>query len=173
MDKNTIKIELFFEDLFFPKTLEECPISEETWQNWYQEWINLLNPTIPDHDSYELSLRLTDDLEIKNLNSQFRYKDQPTDVLSFCSLEIDTPMLESFEPLYLGDIIISVETAKRQAQQQNHSLKIELAWLASHGFLHILGWDHPDDESLITMLAQQETLLKQVNIICSQNESKY
>ena len=52
--------------------------------------------------------------------------------------------------------------ARRQAQQQNHSLETELAWLASHGLLHLLGWDHPDDDSLIEMLAQQENLLKTI-----------
>jgi probable rRNA maturation factor len=66
--------------------------------------------------------------------------------------------------LYLGDIVISVETAYRQAQQQGHSLQTELAWLATHGLLHLLGWDHPDEESLQGMLYQQETLLKLVNL---------
>lgn len=68
------------------------------------------------------------------------------------------------EPLYLGDMIISVETARRQAQQQNHSLTLELAWLAAHGLLHLLGWDHPDDISLHEMLNRQETLLKIVGL---------
>jgi probable rRNA maturation factor len=67
-------------------------------------------------------------------------------------------------PLYLGDVVISVDTAHRQAQQQGHSLKTELAWLATHGLLHLLGWDHPDEESLMEMLNQQETLLQIVNL---------
>jgi probable rRNA maturation factor len=85
-------------------------------------------------------------------------------VLAFAALEVNFPQLpEEFselEPLYLGDIIISVETAQRQSEQQNHSLDKELVWLAAHGFLHLLGWDHPDEESLLKMLAQQEVLLK-------------
>ena len=48
--------------------------------------------------------------------------------------------------------MISVNTAQRQAQQQGHSLPTELAWLATHGLLHLLGWDHPDEESLMQML---------------------
>jgi probable rRNA maturation factor len=60
--------------------------------------------------------------------------------------------------------VISVETADRQAQQQGHSLKTELAWLASHGCLHLLGWDHPDLESLKRMLNQQVTLLQAINL---------
>jgi probable rRNA maturation factor len=70
----------------------------------------------------------------------------------------------SSEPLYLGDIAISIDTAQRQAQQQGHSLKTELAWLAAHGFLHLLGWDHPDEESLTQMLDRQETLLQAIGL---------
>lgn len=164
MGKNKLKIELFFEDLFFPNLEEECPVSEENWQIWCEQWFNFLRPSLPQASCYELSLRLTDDVEIKNLNSKFRSKNQPTDVLSFAALEVETPfqLQEESEPLYLGDIIISVETAQRQAQQQQHSLTIELAWLMAHGFLHLLGWDHPDEESLIKMLRQQKILLEKV-----------
>ncbi|AUB37577.1 ybeY, putative rRNA maturation factor [Nostoc flagelliforme CCNUN1] len=73
-------------------------------------------------------------------------------------------MLASVPLLYLGDIIVSVDTAQRQAQQQEHSLPTELAWLASHGLLHLLGWDHPDEESLGRMLKQQVRLLNAVGI---------
>jgi probable rRNA maturation factor len=164
MGKNKLKIELFFEDLFFPNLEEECPVFEENWQIWCEQWFNFLRPNLPQASLYELSLRLTDDVEIKNLNSKFRSKNQPTDVLSFAALEVETPfkLQEESEPLYLGDIIISVETAQRQAQQQQHSLTIELAWLMAHGFLHLLGWDHPDEESLIKMLRQQKILLEKV-----------
>jgi probable rRNA maturation factor len=57
-----------------------------------------------------------------------------------------------------------VETANRQAKQQGHPLKTELAWLAAHGFLHLLGWDHPDEESLRQMLNKQVDLLQGVGI---------
>jgi probable rRNA maturation factor len=66
--------------------------------------------------------------------------------------------------LYLGDIVISIETARQQAQQQEHPLPTELAWLAAHGLLHLLGWDHPDEESLSQMLKQQVILLKTIGI---------
>jgi probable rRNA maturation factor len=165
MGKNTINIEVFCEDLFFPKREEECPISPSHWQSWCQQWFEILNPNLPSADIYELTVRLTDDLEIKNLNNQFRFQDRPTDVLSFAALEVETPFPEKSVALYLGDVIISVETAKRQARQQKHSLAMELAWLLSHGFLHLLGWDHGDGESLTKMLTQQETLLKKVGLI--------
>jgi probable rRNA maturation factor len=62
-------------------------------------------------------------------------------------------------PLELGDIVISVQTAARQAPEHGHSLERELLFLASHGLLHLLGWDHPDDTSLAAMLSRQEQLL--------------
>ena len=63
------------------------------------------------------------------------------------------------EALELGDIVISLETAARQAPDHGHSLAHELRFLASHGLLHLLGWDHPDDASLQAMLARQDQLL--------------
>ncbi|NJL51475.1 MAG: rRNA maturation RNase YbeY, partial [Hydrococcus sp. SU_1_0] len=63
------------------------------------------------------------------------------------------------EPLYLGDIIISLDTALKQAQEQKHALIVELAWLSSHGLLHLLGWDHPDDQRLQQMLEKQQELI--------------
>ncbi len=67
------------------------------------------------------------------------------------------------EPLELGDIVISVETAARQAGEHGYSLARELLFLASHGLLHLLGWDHPDEASLAAMLARQEALLADVS----------
>jgi probable rRNA maturation factor len=65
----------------------------------------------------------------------------------------------SGEPLELGDIVISLESAARQADAAGTSLEAELQFLASHGLLHLLGWDHPDEASLATMLSRQETLI--------------
>ena len=65
----------------------------------------------------------------------------------------------AFDALELGDIVISLDTAARQAPEHGHSLEQELLFLASHGLLHLVGWDHPDDASLAAMLARQEQLL--------------
>ncbi|MCT7964628.1 rRNA maturation RNase YbeY [Laspinema sp. D1] len=142
-------------------------IAEETWDQWFQTWMQQLESELPPAIGYELSIRLSDDGEIQQLNSQYRHQDKPTDVLSFAALEVEYPQIESISgeiPLYLGDIIISVDTAARQAEQQEHSVTVELAWLAAHGLLHLLGWDHPDEESLTRMLGQQETLLNAVGL---------
>lgn len=139
------------------------PIDEPTWHQWFSTWLTHLRVEKSPSASYEVSLRLTDNAEIQSLNASYRHKDQPTDVLAFASLEADLPysaeMLAEMA-LYLGDVVISVETAQEQAQERGHSLKQELAWLASHGLLHLLGWDHPDEASLRRMLKQQEDLLQ-------------
>ncbi|MEG4213517.1 rRNA maturation RNase YbeY [Microcoleus sp. S13_B4] len=150
-----------------PESAASGEIAADTWENWFNVWLENQEEYVPVAPGYEVSLRLTADAEMQALNLQYRQLDQPTDVLAFASLEVDCPQLEemqSSEPLYLGDIVISIDTANRQAQQQGHPLKTELAWLAAHGFLHLLGWDHPDEESLTQMLDQQETLLRAIGL---------
>lgn len=142
-------------------------ISEEVWQTWFYQWFEVLNPHLPVAQAYEVTLRLTGDREVQRLNAQYRHQNRPTDVLAFAALELDYPCPQELRtqlPLYLGDIVISVETAQRQAQQGGHSLQYELAWLTAHGLLHLLGWDHPDERSLAGMLSQQTILLQHISI---------
>ncbi|HAX74466.1 MAG TPA: rRNA maturation RNase YbeY [Cyanobacteria bacterium UBA11372] len=155
-----VSIQNIFEELY-----HESVISAESWQECCEKWLEILKSELPPADAYELGLRFTDDAEIQELNAQYRNKNQPTDVLAFAALEAEIPQSEEMLlhlPLYLGDIVISVETASRQAQQQGHLLQTELAWLAAHGLLHLLGWDHPDDDSLTKMLSMQATLLESI-----------
>lgn len=143
------------------------PVTAQTWENWFNCWLEILQPNISSATNYEIGLRLTNDSEIQELNARYRQQNKPTDVLSFAALEVDSPIpseaLASM-PLYLGDIVISIDTAQQQAQKQGHTLLTEVAWLASHGLLHLLGWDHPDEESLERMLKQQVKLLKSIGI---------
>jgi probable rRNA maturation factor len=151
------------------------PITAKEWNQWIGDWLAYLDPKdaaglpLQSDRQYELSLKLTDDAGIQALNQQFRFKDQATDVLSFASLETEMPLCpeDEAEPLYLGDIIVSLETADRQAQEQGHPLSTELAWLVSHGLLHLLGWDHPDPIQLAAMLEQQRQLLVESRIIAA------
>ncbi|MGC9505355.1 rRNA maturation RNase YbeY [Baaleninema sp.] len=147
-------------------SLPEAIAAEEIWQNRFDRWLEDVSSTdadaLPEASSYELSFRLTDDGEIQSLNRQYRHKDQPTDVLAFAALEAELPPTVAEVPLYLGDIVVSVDTARHQAQQQGHSLETELTWLAAHGFLHLLGWDHPDEASLQAMLDRQVQLLDRI-----------
>lgn len=142
------------------KAVESIP-----WTDWFETWLKSLRSDIFAADGYEIGLRLTGDRQIQTLNSEYRFLAQPTDVLAFAATEGNMPLpVDIGEPLYLGDIIVSLDTAARQASEQNHSLVVELAWLTSHGLLHLLGWDHPDDLSLAQMLNQQSDLLELIEI---------
>jgi probable rRNA maturation factor len=167
-----VQLELCVQDYFDDSQSEivnaadiDGRITPETWESWFERWLEMLQSNLPPASTYEIALRLTDDKEIQQLNAQYRQQDKSTDVLAFAALEVDSP-LPAFDsiPLYLGDIVVSIDTAKIQAEQQNHPLSTELAWLSAHGLLHLLGWDHPDDESLGRMLEQQVILLKSVGI---------
>ena len=143
----------------------ETFLSDETIGTWLSKWLNDLQPNRSPIGAYEISLQLTDDAGIQRLNADYRHQNKPTDVLSFAALETDIPGVEQLyqtQPTDLGDIVISVETAQRQAVAQHHSLDRELAWLAAHGLLHLLGWDHPDEHSLTEMLSKQAQLLSLV-----------
>lgn len=99
----------------------------------------------------EISLTFTDNEGIRTINNEFRGIDNATDVLSFPMLEFDDDETDAeFETengmVLLGDIVISVERAREQAEQLNHSLRRELAFLTAHSMLHLLGYDHVDDE---------------------------
>jgi probable rRNA maturation factor len=138
--------------------------SEQQWQQWFEQWLNCLDPGLSALDAYEVSLLLTTDAEIHHFNATYRHQDTPTDVLAFAALEWEGPVSQAQAqfPINLGDIVISVETAMRQAG--SHSLLVELAWLASHGLLHLLGWDHPDAEQLNRMLAEQAHLIELIGL---------
>ncbi len=175
------KVELYVESCFQESTpavavnieANQLIVSDDTWKAWFDKWLEILTPDLPPALSYEIGLRLTNDTQIQELNAQYRQENKPTDVLAFASLETDFPqskeMLAS-QPLYLGDIIVSIDTVQRQAQQQEHSLTTELAWLTAHGLLHLVGWDHPDEESLMEMLKQQVILLDGVGIFINLRE---
>ncbi len=106
-----------------------------------------------------LGLELTNDKKIFDLNHTWLGQSKSTDVLSFPIID-ETFFGVSNECIELGDIVISVPTAINQAKDNNVDLFRELRWLATHGLLHLLGWDHSDEESLNKMLLIQEQLLE-------------
>jgi probable rRNA maturation factor len=143
---------------------------EESWSLLLGRWLAELAAAIPAplrSPAYSLGLQLCDDPTIAGLNEAWRGQAGPTDVLAFAAQEEAVPLpggpleLEpgALGPLELGDIVISLETAARQAREHDHPLDRELRFLASHGLLHLLGWDHPDEESLAAMLELQDRLL--------------
>ena len=109
-------------------------------------------------DNTEVSLLLTDDTQIRQLNREYREVDSPTDVLAFSLMEGED-FGGDLEEHPLGDVVISVETAQRQAEAQGHDLERELDVLLVHGLLHLLGYDHADPEDETRMFARQSEIL--------------
>lgn len=125
----------------------------------------------------EISILLTDDKEIQELNKKYRGKDAPTDVLSFPALEykkagdfsfLDEAGDEYFNPetgeLILGDIVISVDRAISQAEEYGHSVVREIAFLTAHSMFHLMGYDHMTDEERLIMEDKQNKVLDELKI---------
>lgn len=116
-------------------------------------------------ENNEVSLVFCDDAYIQGLNKDYRGKDQPTDVLSFALNEGAEPVIvDGPAQVLLGDIVISLETAARQAEEYNHSLEREVAYLTVHGMLHLLGYDHMTEEDKAEMRMEEEYVLSLLSI---------
>ena len=109
----------------------------------------------------EVTLVLTDDEGIQALNRDFLGLDAPTDVLSFSAQEDGGPFVAAPEMgSYLGDVIVSYPRAVAQANEHGHPVQQELNLLVVHGVLHLLGYDHVDEEEKAVMWARQEAILR-------------
>ncbi len=113
-------------------------------------------------ENAELSVSFVNNTEIQELNKEYRKKDEPTDVISFALQDEITDSIDiigSDAPLILGDIIISIEKVEEQAMEYNHSFERELGFLAVHGFLHLLGYDHMNETDEKIMFQKQNDIL--------------
>ena len=111
-----------------------------------------------------ISVSLVDNKFIHEMNRDYRGIDRPTDVISFAFLDNEDrqALYKGKEPVCLGDIYISVDKAKEQAEEYGHSLERELSFLFVHGLLHLLGYDHMSEEDEKVMFKlQDEILLKE------------
>ncbi|MEO0327697.1 MAG: rRNA maturation RNase YbeY [Pseudomonadota bacterium] len=113
------------------------------------------------HDRPELSILLANDKVLKELNNHWRHKDKPTNVLSFPAKEISTGDIAG--PL-LGDIAISVETAKNEAELENKHFEDHFIHLVVHGFLHLFGYDHNSDDEAKIMENLETGILAELGI---------
>ena len=117
----------------------------------------------------EVSVTLTNNDYIHQLNRKYRQIDRPTDVLSFALNESEEPDIENGPDInVLGDIILSVERAEEQAADYGHSLRREIAFLTVHGMLHLLGYDHMEEADRLEMEKEQRYVMEQLGI--SRNE---
>ena len=112
----------------------------------------------------EVDITIVDDEEIHRLNREYRDVDRPTDVLSFALDEggEDEPELLDAPEEHL--IIISAETAQRQGEEFGHGLTREVVYLAVHGLLHLLGYDHMTEEDKVIMRAKEEEALREIEL---------
>lgn len=124
-----------------------------------------------------LNVTFTDDETIKEINKEFRDIDKSTDVLSFPSVDFESPAdfshIKGDEPDYfdpdtgeliLGDIMISLEHAHKQADEYGHSFRREIAFLITHSLLHLIGYDHMEEDERIIMENKQTNVLTELNI---------
>lgn len=117
------------------------------------------------NDNAEISVTIVDNAEIRKINNKFRNIDRATDVLSFPLIDFDNEGLPSDgSKIYLGDIIISIERAKEQANEYGHSLDREVGFLTAHSMLHLLGYDHMVPEEEKVMFAKQEEILNNLGL---------
>ena len=115
-------------------------------------------------ENSELSITLTDNEHIHVLNKKFRGIDKATDVLSFAFHESDEPEIIGADFDILGDIIISLERAKVQADEFGHSFLREIIFLEVHGLLHLLGYDHIEENDRQEMEAEQKFIMNELKI---------
>ena len=110
-------------------------------------------------DNYEVGLTYVSKDEIKDLNREYRNIEKVTDVLSF-------PLIEDFssDETLLGDVVISYEVAEEQAKEYGHSLEREIMFLFTHSTLHLLGYDHIEDEDRAIMEERQREILDELKI---------
>jgi len=111
----------------------------------------------------EVSLVFVNDSYIRDLNLQYREIDSPTDVLSFSMLEGESFQEEWDAEVLLGDVVISLQAAVRQAEEYGHGIRREVAYLAIHGVLHLLGYDHLKEEDRQAMRKKEEEILLKLN----------
>ncbi len=148
------------EDLQLPEAMG----SLEEMENIVRRAVEITGP-LYDVENSEVSVTLTNDEHIHSLNREYRGLDRPTDVLSFAFVDSEEPEIEDGpETEVLGDIIISLERAWAQAQEYGHSMERELSFLTVHGMLHLLGYDHMEEEERMEMEEEQRYIMGKLGI---------
>ena len=139
------------------------------WEQVFLSWIKIilnrdvhkLPNFISEKKSFSLGLQIISNQEIASMNRKWMQKSGPTDVLSFPIISDES--LNNLDHIELGDIFISLEVALEQSYEYKHPIYREMLWLASHGFLHLLGWEHNNDLDLKNMLNFQEYLISELD----------
>lgn len=115
-------------------------------------------------EQVEVGVTFVDDVAIQSLNREYRGKDVPTDVLSFPQDDDDGFFVPEGVPRILGDIVISLPRAAEQAEDYGHSMEREVVYLAVHGLLHLLGYDHEDSQDQSIMRQREEEVMARIGL---------
>ena len=145
-------------ELDFNSKFAEC----ESYEDFYLELMDVTFKKLNIKCDPIVSVSIVDNRYIHKINKKYRHIDRPTDVISFAFLDSENnydKVLFSPGPVVLGDIYISLEKAKEQAEEYGHSLHRELSFLFVHGLLHLLGYDHMKKEDEEIMFALQDKIL--------------
>ncbi len=141
-------------------------LEQENPANWtpdrelIQRW---LTHAMDENGSFELCIKIVSSSEIKDINSQFRNKDKATNVLSFpASNSIPSEVYEQLSPKPLGDLLLCPTVIEQEAKEQNKTLEAHWAHLCIHGLLHLVGYDHIEDEDALIMEAVEIKCLEQL-----------
>lgn len=155
-----MKLEVFMED-----TQEAFPVDDAL-----QALIEQVIAKTLEYEQFakpaEVSVLLVDDMQIREINGEFRQLDKPTDVLSFPMLDfsggraIDSVGDSYLGTVVLGDIVVSLERAHAQAEEYGHSFQREIGFLVCHSVLHLLGYDHETEEERAVMRQKEESVLE-------------
>lgn len=154
------------------KVVEVCFLDLEEKKELINFAENVINECFKEEKMSDLnfyvSVTLTSPKQIHELNRKYRNVDRPTDVLSFPMFEKDeleriiTEKLKNVVPEVLGDIVISVEKVEEQAKEYGHSFERELSYMLVHGFYHIMGYDHIEEEDKVQMRKKEEVILEKL-----------
>ena len=138
----------------------DSPFRASIDESWLQHVVEETLKAKSGDSSIELGLVITDEERVRQLNKNYRGIDEPTDVISFALLEGDDSFIMPPDKiLHLGEVVISYPQAVRQAKEQKHSTERELAHLAIHGVLHLLGHDHENEGDNYKMKAIETQVL--------------
>lgn len=118
-------------------------------------------------DKVYINIILTNPENIKKINNKYRNIDKETDVLSFPMFEKEE--IQSLQDIayeeVLGDIVISIQRVEEQAKEYGHSFEREFSYMLVHGFYHLIGYDHMEEEDKVQMRAKEENILNKLNIV--------
>ena len=157
------KIEFSILDKLWLKQITRSEI-----RNLLFDCVNLVFKKVNWNEPSEINFVFSNDMQIRELNNDYRKKDAPTNVLSFPQIEFETPALANFKQInsniHLGDIVLSIETMLKESIGYGLNFRDHTVHIVVHGVLHLLGFDHINDDDAFLMEGVEVSILSELNI---------